>query len=274
MSTARKKTFKERMYEIVFESDTPAGRFFDLALLCMIVASVLVIIFESVPAFQKKFATFFITAEWIFTGLFTAEYLARIYTVPNKLRYMRSFFGIVDLLSILPFYASLLYPAARSLMVIRSIRFLRIFRILKLTQFVGEAQNLKTALAASRHKITVFLFTVITSVIIMGAIMFLVEGPEHGFTSIPTAIYWSIVTMTTVGFGDITPKTELGQMFASVLMILGYGVIAVPTGIVSSELINIKRREMLSTQVCPHCMREGHDSDAAYCKYCGGLLNP
>lgn len=275
MSAATRSTrFKDRLYEVIFEADTRAGRTFDIILLCLIVTSILVIVMESVESIRSKYADIFIFAEWILTGIFTLEYFARLYAVPNRMRYATSFLGVIDLLSILPFYAALFFAGARSLMVIRSIRLLRVFRILKLTQFVGEAQNLKVALAASRHKITVFLFTVVTTVIIMGTIMFLIEGPANGFTSIPKGIYWSIVTMTTVGFGDITPKTDLGQIFASLLMIMGYGVIAVPTGIVSSELINVKRRELLSTQVCPHCMRDGHDSDARFCKYCGGVLNP
>jgi voltage-gated potassium channel len=269
----KEQGFKSRLYEIIFEADTLAGRTFDLLLLCLIVSSVTVVILESVQTLRQKFAEYFFIAEWTFTILFTLEYLARLYAVKNKRKYVFSFFGVVDLLSVLPSYLALFIAGAQSLMVIRSIRLLRIFRILKLTQFVGEAQNLKKALASSRHKIIVFLFTVLTTVIIMGTIMFLVEGPENGFSSIPTSIYWSIVTMTTVGFGDITPKTDLGQMLAAFLMIMGYGVIAVPTGIVSSELINFKRKDQLSTQVCPHCFKDGHDSDAIYCKYCSGKLN-
>lgn len=224
--------------------------------------------------FRVKYYNHLHTIEWIFTGAFTVEYLARLWTVPNKRKYALSFFGIVDILSIIPTYLAFFFAGAQSLMVIRSIRLLRVFRILKLSRYVGESQNLAKALSASRHKIIVFLFTVVTTVIIMGTIMYMVEGPEHGFTSIPRSIYWSIVTMTTVGYGDITPQTNLGQFLASFLMIMGYGVIAVPTGIVSSEMINLKNRERLSTQVCPGCMREGHDSDATFCKFCGSNLNP
>jgi voltage-gated potassium channel len=265
--------FRLRLYETIFEADTMRGRVFDITLLILIVASVAVIVLESVEEFRARFADFLLTIEWTFTIIFTLEYLARLWTVPNKRRYIFSFFGLIDLMSVLPAYVGLFVAGTHSLMVIRTIRLLRIFRILKLSQFVGEGQNLVQALRASRHKIIVFLFTVVTTVIIMGTMMYMVEGPEHGFTSIPRGIYWSIVTMTTVGYGDIAPRTDLGQMLASVLMILGYGVIAVPTGIVSAEMVSMKSKSKLSTQMCPHCMRDGHDSDATYCKYCSGRLN-
>lgn len=265
---------RRKMYEIIFESDTVAGRLFDVVLLLLIVASVIVVVLESVQGIRAQFAGYLIAVEWAFTIVFTAEYLARIWTVPFKRRYVLSFFGIVDLLSILPSYLALFIPGTQSLMVIRSIRLLRIFRILKLTRFVGEGQFLAAALRSSKHKIVVFLFTVLTTVIIMGTIMYLVEGPENGFTSIPRSIYWSIVTMTTVGYGDIAPRTDLGQVFASILMILGYGVIAVPTGIVSAEMVSMKGKTAISNQTCPHCLREGHDPDATFCKFCGGKLNP
>jgi voltage-gated potassium channel len=265
--------FRLRLYETIFEADTVRGRLFDITLLILIVASVAVIVLESVEAFRIRFSGFLVTIEWAFTALFTLEYLARLWTVTNKRKYVFSFFGIIDLMSVLPAYLGLFVAGTHSLMVIRTIRLLRIFRILKLSQFVGEGQNLVQALRASRHKITVFLFTVITTVIIMGTMMYMIEGPENGFTSIPRGIYWSIVTMTTVGYGDVAPKTDLGQMVASVLMILGYGVIAVPTGIVSAEMVSMKSREKLSTQMCPHCMRDGHDSDAVFCKWCSGKLN-
>jgi voltage-gated potassium channel len=265
--------FRLRMYETIFESDTLAGRLFDIILLCLIISSVTVIILESVSEFRVRFAQYLLPLEWFFTIVFTLEYVSRLWTVPNKRKYIFSFFGIIDLLSILPSYLALFIPGAHSLMIIRVIRLLRIFRILKLTRFVGEGQYLVTALKASKHKIIVFLFTVVTTVIIMGTFMYLIEGPEHGFTSIPRSIYWSIVTMTTVGYGDIAPRTDLGQLFASVLMILGYGVIAVPTGIVSAEMVSMNRKESISNQTCPHCMKEGHDADAVYCKYCGGKLN-
>lgn len=262
-----------RLYEIIFEADTRAGRLFDVTLLCLIVASVGIIILESVEYFKANFRSYFLIVEWILTAIFTLEYILRVYTVPNKAKYIFSFFGIIDLIAVLPSYLALFIAGAHSLMIIRSIRLLRIFRILKLSRYVGEGQFLLAAMRASRHKIIVFLFTVITTVVIMGTVMYMVEGPEHGFTSIPRSIYWSIVTMTTVGYGDIAPKTDLGQFLASLLMILGYGVIAVPTGIVSAEMVSMKSSDKLTTQVCPHCMREGHDSDATFCKFCGGQLN-
>jgi voltage-gated potassium channel len=262
-----------RLYEIIFEADTRAGRLFDVTLLCLIVASVGIIILESVEYFKANFRSYFLIVEWILTAIFTLEYILRVYTVPNKTKYIFSFFGIIDLIAILPSYLALFIAGAHSLMIIRSIRLLRIFRILKLSRYVGEGQFLLAAMRASRHKIIVFLFTVITTVVIMGTVMYMVEGPEHGFTSIPRSIYWSIVTMTTVGYGDIAPKTDLGQFLASLLMILGYGVIAVPTGIVSAEMVSMKSSDKLTTQVCPHCMRDGHDSDATFCKFCGGQLN-
>lgn len=264
---------KLRLYETIFEADTRAGKMFDIILFLLIITSVGFIILESVQTFREIYGQYFFFIEWAFTIVFTLEYLARIYVVPNKRKYIFSFLGIVDLLSILPSYLALIYTGAQALMVIRSIRLLRIFRILKLSRFVGEGMFLVEALKASRHKIIVFLFTVVTTVIIMGAIMYIVEGPKNGFTSIPRSIYWSIVTMTTVGYGDIAPRTDLGQLLASVLMIMGYGVIAVPTGIVSSEMIGMKRKEHITTQVCPHCLREGHDPDAVFCKYCGGNIN-
>jgi voltage-gated potassium channel len=273
MNDPRQKPLRLRLYEIIFEADTKAGKTFDIVLLCCIVASVFIIIAESVQSFRVAYGQWFFLLEWFFTAIFTVEYIARVWVVSKRSKYIFSFFGIIDLLSILPSYLALFFPGAQSLMVIRSIRLLRIFRIFKLSRYIGESQNLMRALRASKHKITVFLVTVITSVIITGTMMFLVEGPEHGFTSIPRSIYWAIVTMTTVGYGDIAPQTTLGQALASCIMILGYGIIAVPTGIVSAEMIQLKTQEKLTTQVCPHCMREGHDHDAVFCKYCGGTLN-
>lgn len=262
-----------RLYEIIFEADTTAGRLFDLTLLSCIVVSVLIIMLESMTEVKAQIGPWLKALEWFFTIIFTIEYLARLYVVLNRKKYVMSFFGIIDLLSILPTYLSIFFTGAHSLMIIRVLRILRIFRILKLSRFVGEGQNLAQALQASRHKITVFLVTIITSVIIFGAFMYLIEGPENGFTSIPRGIYWAIVTMTTVGYGDIAPQTTLGQTLASIIMIMGYGIIAVPTGIVSAEMVNQKRQERISGQVCPHCMKEGHDHDAVYCKFCSGKLN-
>jgi voltage-gated potassium channel len=265
--------WKARLYEIIFEADTSAGKAFDIILMACIITSVLVVTLESVAEMKIKFGKIFRIIEWTVTVLFTIEYIARIYVVSNKRKYVFSFLGIIDLLSVLPTYLDLFFTGAHSLMVIRSFRLLRIFRVLKLARFVGEGANLITALKASRYKITIFLFTVITTIVIAGTLMFLIEGPTNGFTSIPRSIYWSVVTMTTVGYGDIAPQTAIGQALASILMLLGYGIIAVPTGIVSSEMVQLKRKEVLSTQVCPHCLSEGHDKDAVFCKYCGGKIN-
>nr|WP_262898720.1 ion transporter [Dawidia soli] len=262
-----------RLYEIIFEADTVAGRLFDLILLACIVGSVVTIIIESVQSVRALYGPWFRALEIFFTAIFTAEYLARVWVVPQRRRYIFSFLGIVDLLSILPSYLALFIPGAQSLMVIRSVRLLRIFRILKLSRHIGESQNLVRALKASQHKITVFLVTVLTTVVITGTCMYMIEGAEHGFTSIPRSIYWAIVTMTTVGYGDIAPQTTLGQAMASFIMILGYGILAVPTGIVSAEMVQLKQQEKITTQVCPRCLKEGHDTDALFCKFCGSTLN-
>jgi voltage-gated potassium channel len=265
--------WKKRLYEIVFEADTRAGKLFDVFLLITIVLSSVVVMLESIPGKSVESEIFFTVLEWIFTILFTIEYTIRLLVVNRKGRYIFSFFGIVDLLSILPSYVALIFSGAQVLVVIRIIRLFRIFRILKLVQFIGAGNTLRSALVASRHKISVFLLTVIMSVIIAGTLMYLIEGAENGFTSIPVSIYWAIVTMTTVGYGDIAPHTALGQTVASFIMILGYGIIAVPTGIVSAEMYDLKSKEKLTTQVCPNCLKEGHDADAVHCKFCGSMLN-
>jgi voltage-gated potassium channel len=262
-----------RWYEIVFESDTPAGKLFDVALLVCILLSILIVIVESVPAIHDQWRTYLVAAEWLFTVFFTLEFILRLTVVLDKRKYVFSFFGLIDLLSILPTYLALFIPGTQSLLVIRSFRLLRIFRIFKLVKFVGEGQNLMYALRASRYKIIVFLLTISTSVIVTGTLMFIIEGPEHEFTSIPKSIYWAIVTMTTVGYGDIAPQTPLGQAIASLIMIMGYGIIAVPTGIVTSEMMHLKEIQKITSKVCPHCLKEGHDPDASYCKYCSGKLN-
>jgi voltage-gated potassium channel len=272
-SKAKLSGFRLRLHEIIFEADTWAGKLFDITLLFCILSSVLIIILESVQVVRDIFGYWLRIVEWIFTIIFTIEYIARFWTVLDKKKYVLSFFGIVDLLSILPSYLTLIFTGAHSLMVIRSVRLLRIFRILKLPRYIGEGQNLVRALKASQHKIIIFMLTVLTSVIISGTIMYMVEGPEHGFSSIPRSIYWAIVTMTTVGYGDIAPQTALGQTLASFIMILGYGIIAVPTGIVSAEMVQLKGLEKISGQVCPHCSKEGHDLDARFCKFCGNTLN-
>jgi len=264
---------RAQLHEIIFESNTPAGRAFDVWLLIAIALSVGAVMLESVGAVRARFGSELYAVEWFFTILFTVEYLLRLSCVRYPLRYATSFFGIVDLLAFLPTYLSLVLPGAQSLLVIRIVRLLRVFRIFKLTRFLGEAGTLVVALHSSRYKIVVFLGAVLSLVTIMGTLMYLIEGPESGFTSVPRSIYWAIVTMTTVGYGDITPHSVLGQFLAAVVMILGYSIIAVPTGIFSAELIRAARDVAgRSTQACPGCGTEGHDSDAVYCKRCGTKL--
>ncbi len=263
---------RARLHEIIFEADTPAGRAFDLCLLVAILASVGAVILESMSGVRARHGTLLRNIEWGFTLLFTVEYVLRLVAVQRPLRYARSFFGLVDLLAILPTFAAALMPGAHSLLVVRVLRLLRVFRILRLSEFLDQAEVLGNALRASRQKITVFLLTVLTITVIMGAVMHLIEGPRHGFDSIPHGIYWSIVTLTTVDFGDITPQTVPGQILASLLMVMGYGIIAVPTGIVSVELAQATRAAAVSNQACPACGRGGHDMDARHCKYCGTRL--
>jgi len=265
------KKLKERIHEIIFEADTPLGKAFDVTLLVAIVLSVLAVMLESVSDIAEHYGGILYITEWVFTIMFTLEYVARIIVIQKPWKYVFSFFGLVDLLSIIPTYLSLFFVGAHSLLVIRSIRLLRVFRIFKLARFLGEASQLMTALKASRIKIIVFIGTVFTSVIILGTLMYLIEGGENGFTSIPKSIYWAIVTLTTVGYGDIAPQTVLGQMVASVVMVLGYGIIAVPTGIVTSELIKPYKKST-NTISCQNCGQEGHDDDAVHCKYCGEKL--
>ena len=264
--------WRKRLHEIIFEADTPAGRAFDVALVVLILAAVLVVMLDTVPGISPGLHRALVVAEWIFTALFTVEYGLRLVSVRMPLRYATSFFGTVDLLSVLPSYLSLLLPGAQSMLVIRSLRLLRVFRVLKLARFLREAQALRVALVQSRAKVTVFLTAVLVAVTIVGAAMYLIEGPEHGFTSMPIAMYWAVVTMTTVGYGDISPVTPAGRVLASVLMVLGYALIIVPTGIVSAEMAQQALRRAVSTQACPACSREGHDADARHCKWCGAGL--
>ncbi len=273
MTTSEKTIapWRERLHEIIFEADTPVGRWFDVLLLWSIVGSVVVVVIESDVNLRNRWGPALFALEWAFTVLFTIEYGLRLISVRRPLRYAGSFFGIVDLLAILPTYLSLFFVGAQSLVVIRAIRLLRIFRVLKLAQFVSEARVLRAAMYASRHKIIVFLWTVLTVIVIVGAMMYLIEGPEHGFSNIAVSMYWAVVTMTTVGYGDLTPDTPLGRFLASMLMIAGYGIIAVPTGIVSVEIAEAKRKSM-QTRACPACSVAGHDDNARHCKYCGSAL--
>jgi len=264
---------REQIHEIIFEADTPAGKGFDIGLLILILASVLVVMLESVDRINEQYEEVFRAMEWIFTGLFTVEYLLRLYCVHRPMRYATSFFGIIDLLAILPTYLSIFFAGTQYLLVIRGLRLLRIFRIFKLGHFMSEGEIIIKAMRASRAKITVFLFFILLVVIIIGSVMYLVEGGQNpAFTSIPRSIYWTIVTLTTVGFGDITPQTELGQFLSAIIMILGYAVIAVPTGIVSAEFIESQRKDYIDTRSCRSCGNEGHDADASHCKYCGSEL--
>ena len=262
--------WRKKVYEIVFEAETPAGRGFDIALISLILLSVLAVFLESVRGIREILGPELYTAEWIFTILFTLEYLLRLVSVRRPLRYALSFYGLVDLLAILPTYVSLVVPGTQYLLVIRILRLLRIFRILKLTSYISEGRVISTALRASRQKITVFLVAILSIVTVVGSLMYVVEGEENGFTDIPTSVYWAIVTLTTVGYGDLSPKTGLGKFLASIVMIMGYGIIAVPTGIVTGELIRASKPA--STQVCPECHAEPHDLDALHCKYCGTRL--
>lgn len=262
---------RNSLHEVIFEADTSAGKLFDVILILSIIVSVIVVMLDSVSVLNVQYGTLFFALEWFFTILFTVEYILRLSCIGRPTRYAGSFYGIVDLLSILPSYLSLFLPAGKYLLVIRILRLLRVFRVLKLVQYVGESNYLQRALWASRRKIAVFLLSVFLLMIIFGSVMYIVEGTENGFTSIPRSIYWAVVTMTTVGYGDISPQTGLGQAIASLIMILGYGIIAIPTGIVTAELTF---KQNISTQVCPECSAEGHDLNAKHCKFCGADLHP
>ena len=266
-----KKDFKSKLYEIIFESDTSAGKWFDLLLIVSILASVIVVFLDSVQHYNIRYGGILYFFEWIFTILFTAEYIFRIYCIGRPVKYIGSFFGIIDLLSILPTYISIFIPASRYLSVIRILRVLRIFRILKLMMYIGEANLLLKAIAASKRKIVVFLFSVLVLASIFGSIMYLIEGETNGFTSIPRSIYWAIVTITTVGYGDISPQTEVGQALAAIIMIFGYATIAIPTGIISSEYTTITQKKK-ARAICQNCGESGHDKGSKFCKDCGAEI--
>ena len=262
---------REKLHEIIFEADTPSGKFFDIALILCILTSVVTVMLDSVQGFRERHGAWLFALEWTFTILFTIEYILRLFAVKKPMRYARSFFGVIDLLAILPSYISIFLPGTHYLMAIRMLRTVRVWRILKLSQFLIETAQLKAALQASVRKIVVFLFAVMAMVVVIGSLMYLIEGGENGFTSIPRSVYWAIVTLTTVGYGDISPQTNLGQFVASAVMVLGYAIIAVPTGIVSVEMAQVSKHPV-STQACPNCSLEGHAYDAKYCKYCGSAL--
>ncbi len=265
------KYIKNKLHTVIFEADTPFGKLFDIALLIAILLSVGAVMLNSVIPINAKYGKMLYTIEWIFTILFTIEYILRLVSTGQPMKYAKSFFGVIDLVAFLPTYLSAFIPGSELFLVVRVLRVIRIFRVLKLLPYLIEAQLLMKALSASRRKIMVFLLIVLLIVIIMGSFMYVIEGEENGFTSIPRSIYWAIVTLTTVGYGDISPQTILGQILASIIMIFGYGIIAVPTGIVSVEIAR-KSADKITTQVCMQCSAEGHDSDAKHCKFCGADL--
>ena len=261
-----------RLYTIIFEADTRAGRLFDQGLVLVILCSIAAVMAGSVQAIAAIHGRAFFVLEWFFTIAFTLEYLARLACVRHPWRYARSFYGVIDLLALLPTYLALLVPEVHALIDVRVLRLLRVFRIFKLTAYLVEFQSLGRALAASRRKILVFLSAVLMIVLIMGTLMYVVEGPDNGFTSIPTSVYWAITTMTTVGFGDITPKTDLGRLIASVMMLLGWGTLAVPTGIVTAEMTARRMGPTPTTRTCQECLSEGHLPEAVFCQHCGARL--
>ncbi len=262
---------RKKLYEVIFEADTKAGKVFDIYLIFLILLSIGIVMIESIPGKNPILYQWLNILEWIITYTFLVEYIVRLWVVRNPVKYMFSFYGLIDVLAIIPSFLGLLFLGTHMLIVLRSLRLLRIFRILKLTRYINEASHLVKALISSRNKIGVFLFAVLILVVILGTLMYIIEsGSNSGFTSIPISIYWAVVTLTTVGYGDIAPVTALGQFLAGLVMILGYSIIAVPTGIVTSELT--KTKSTVTTQVCPSCLKEGHDIDATFCKFCGEKL--
>jgi len=280
--------WKSKLHEIIYEADTPAGKLFDVVLLIAILASIILVMLESINSFDERYHTFLNISEWIITILFSLEYIARIITVNKPIKYITSFYGIIDLLSTIPKYLSLIFVGTHALVALRALRLLRVFRILKLARYMGASNQLTSAIKASRAKISVFLFAVVIAAVIFGTIMYLVEGEENGFTNIPKSVYWCIVTLTTVGFGDIAPQTPLGQFIATIIMVLGYGIIAVPTGIVSAEYTKASETDSkkkftdeertfvekltLNTQSCANCLAEKHQDNADFCHKCGFKL--
>ncbi len=275
-STPSLTGWRLRWYTVIFEADTVAGRRFDLWLIALIVLSVLVVMADSVQSLHSRFSGIFSALEWCFTLFFTLEYITRLVCSPQPLRYATSFFGVVDLVSVLPTYLALFFPEVHALIDVRVLRLLRVFRVLKLAAYVNEYQSMLGALTASRRKILVFLSAVLMVVVVLGTVMYVVEGPANGFPNIPTSVYWAITTMTTVGFGDITPKTDLGRLISSVMMLLGWGTLAVPTGIVTAEMAARRQHHehVQTTRTCHACLSEGHRQDAKHCFQCGTALPP
>jgi voltage-gated potassium channel len=268
----RYRKWQASLHEVIFESNTAKGKAFDIALLVFILLSILVVVLDSVEDLNNKYGRIFFIIEWGLTILFTIEYILRVLCVRHPLKYATGFLGIIDLLAILPMYLSVIMVGAQSLLVLRVLRLLRVFRIFKLTHFISEMSFLGEALRSSAKKISIFMLVVLAMVVILGSVMYLAEGKASGFGSIPDSIYWAIVTITTVGYGDITPVTSVGKFIASFIMLLGYGIIAVPTGIVTTEMALMMRSRKDSHQTCPGCGKEGHDDNASYCKYCGEKL--
>jgi len=266
------QSWRMKLHETIYESNTIAGKVFDIALLVCIIGSIIVVTLDSIVSYHRKFGEIFYVLEWIFTILFTIEFILRIISIKNPLKYVISFLGIIDLLAIIPSYLSIFFVGAQSLLVLRALRLLRIFRIFKLTHFLSEMEFLKAAVYTSIKKISIFMLVVFTMVIILGSIMYLVENGENGFNSIPDSIYWGIVTITTVGYGDISPVTPLGKFIASIMMFIGYGIIAVPTGIITTDIAIAVRNKKHGHEACPNCGKEGHDLDAKFCKFCGSVL--
>ncbi|MEO6315138.1 MAG: ion transporter [Chitinophagaceae bacterium] len=265
-------SWQSRLHEIIYESDTTAGKVFDVSLLVLIITSIIVVMLDSINRWNLLYGHLFLIMEWAFTALFTIEYILRLICIKKPWRYIFSFLGIIDLLAIVPSYLSFFFAGAQSLLVLRALRLLRIFRIFKLSHYLSEMQFLGVALRGSLRKISIFMLVVLNLVIIMGSIMYLVEKNQNGFDSIPDSIYWAIVTITTVGYGDISPTSPMGKFIASVIMLMGYAIIAVPTGILTTEMASVMRKKQVRSEACPACGREGHDVDAKYCKYCAATL--
>ena len=268
----QKNSWKNKLHEIIYEADTTQGKLFDVILLVAILTSIILVMLESVQSIDTKYHNTLYFGEWIITILFSIEYLLRIIAIRKPRKYIFSFFGMVDFLSTIPFYLSLFFAGSQGLIALRALRLLRVFRILKLARYIGASNKLILALKASKTKIAVFLFFVLIVCIILGTVMYMIEGQENGFTNIPKSIYWAIVTLTTVGFGDIAPQTPLGQLISSIIMILGYSIIAIPTGIVSSEISKTSETLDTNTQSCPNCLKEKHAKNAIYCYHCGSTL--
>lgn len=273
MVSPNKKDWRFALHEVIYESNTPAGKAFDVALLFAIFTSIIVVMLDSVQSIHSQHGSLFKTLEWVFTILFTIEYILRLVCIRQPVKYVFSLLGIIDLIALIPSYLSIFFFGAQSLLVFRALRLLRVFRIFKLGQFLTEINFLKVAIKGSLRKISIFLMTVFMLAVILGSIMYLVEERENGFSNIPESIYWAIVTITTVGYGDISPVTPMGKVVASVVMLIGYAIIAVPTGIITHDLAIASRKKSELLESCPNCSSEGHDPDADFCKYCGSSLH-